>query len=77
MFLIDSEAITVLWVFSMAEEMTKASGSSSRAASRTGTMCRSLSSTAMRSNLASVFRSISCTCFFLYSAGRAVYLKFS
>ena len=41
MFLIESVATTVLWVLSMAEQMMKASGSSSRAASRTGTRCRS------------------------------------
>ena len=51
MFLMDSEAITVLCVFSIAEEITNASGSTSRAAMRQGTMCRSGSSSAMRLEL--------------------------
>ena len=41
MFLSESVATTVLWVFSMAEQITYASGSTRRAAKRTGTICKS------------------------------------
>ena len=77
MFFTDSVAITVLWVFMMAAQMTKASGSNRRAASRTGCTCSSGLSSGITMYLASSLRSTRLTFCARCSAATWGYLKFS